>query len=110
MGDVGRSHTIYAAVDDRQADHQNTVVKTLGKLHGVSVSILFDSGATNSFISPTIVDRCGIVAVKQGGKWQVEYASGVKVAVENLVHNCELKIGTLTTSIDLYVTPLGSMT
>lgn len=75
MGDVGRSHHVFATVDNRYVDHQNTVVETLGVLHNTSISILFDFNASNSFISPSVVERCRLVATIQGIKWQVELAS-----------------------------------
>lgn len=45
IGDMGRSHRVFAAVDDRQAEHQ-----AAGMIRGHEVTILFDSRATYSFI------------------------------------------------------------
>ena len=43
MGQVARSvPRIYAALEDRQADHQSTVVEIAGKIAEQSVSILID--------------------------------------------------------------------
>ena len=39
---------IYAALEDRQADHQSTVVEVAGKIIDQSVSILIDPGSTHS--------------------------------------------------------------
>jgi hypothetical protein len=64
VGDAGHSHRVFTVVDNRQAKHQGTVVETTGILHSISTSVLFDSGALYSFISPYLVQRCGLVAVR----------------------------------------------
>lgn len=108
VGDMGKSHRVFAAVDNHQAEHQATVIEVAGMIRGNSVSILFDSGATDSFISPLVVERCGLVAIRQEVSWEVELASGARVSVESEVKGCQLKIGNTTTLVDLRVTPLGS--
>ena len=55
VGDAGRNHKVFAAVDNCQADHQVTIVEATDTLHGISTSVLFDSGALDSFISPSLV-------------------------------------------------------
>ena len=72
MGDVGRSHRVFVAVDHLQVDHQGTMVETTGAIRGTSLSILFDLGATYSFIAPSVVGKCSLKAVKQDIGWQVE--------------------------------------
>ena len=62
MGDAGRSHRVFAMVDNHQAEHQGTVVEAIGMFYGISSSVLFDSSASDSFISPSHVQRCGLVA------------------------------------------------
>lgn len=108
VGDMGRSHRVFIALDNCQAKHQAMVIEATSMIKGNSVSILFDSGATNSFISPLVVERCGLVATRQGVTWQVELASGGRVLVESEVRACQLQIGKTTTLVDLRVTPLGS--
>ena len=39
---------IYAALKDRQGDHQSTVVEVAGKIVERSISILIDLGSTHS--------------------------------------------------------------
>ena len=49
VGQVARVvHTIYAALEDRQVDHQSTVVEVAGKITEQSISILIDLGSTHS--------------------------------------------------------------
>ena len=55
VGDVGRSHRDFVVVDNHQAKHQAMVVKATGMLHGISISFLFDCGASDSFILPSLV-------------------------------------------------------
>ena len=70
--------------------------------------MLFDSGAIESFISPSLVTKCKLEVVKQDHGWQVELASGSKVSMDSVVHKCQLSIGGFDTSIHLRVIPLGS--
>ena len=49
---------IYAALEDRQADHQSIVVEVVGKIAEQSVSILIDPGSTHSYITPRVVEIC----------------------------------------------------
>lgn len=45
---------------------------------------------------------------KQGDRWQVELSMGSKVAVDSIVHGCELDLGVCTTLVDLHILSLGS--
>ena len=52
MGQVARViPRIYAALEDRQADHQSTVVEFAGNIVEQSVSVLIDHGSTHSYIT-----------------------------------------------------------
>ena len=42
---------IYVALEDRQVEHQSTVVEVAGKIIEQSVSILIDPGSTHSYIT-----------------------------------------------------------
>ena len=48
------------------------------------------------------------MAMPQVDRWQVELATGSKVAVDSLVRSCVLSLGTFTTTVDLRILPLGS--
>ena len=72
------------------------------------VTVLFDSRATDSFISPFVVEHCGLVAVSQKVSWEVELASGARVSVSSMVCSCPIQIGDMSTMSDLRITPLGS--
>jgi len=49
--DLGKAHRIHAAVNNRQVEHQSTVLETSGNIDGMSFVILIDPRDTDSFIS-----------------------------------------------------------
>ena len=55
---------IYAALEDRQADHQSTVVDVAGNIVEQSISILIDPSSNHSYITPRVVDICAFKKVK----------------------------------------------
>jgi hypothetical protein len=78
MGRASSSPQIYAVVNNRQAEHQSMVVELSSTLNHINVKILFDSGVTNSFISPYSLEKCGLAAYEHDEFKQVEMASGEK--------------------------------
>jgi hypothetical protein len=62
MGRKSSSHQIYAVVNNHQVEHQSTVVESSGMLYYVNVKILFDSGATYIFTSPSALEKCGLAS------------------------------------------------
>ena len=58
-------------VDHHQADHLGIVVETTGAIRGTPLAVLFDSCTIDSFISPSLVAKCKLEAVKKdhGCKW-----------------------------------------
>jgi predicted aspartyl protease len=108
MGRASSSHQIYAAINNRQTGHQSIVVEYSGTLNHVNVKILFDSGATDSFISPSALKRSGLAAYKHDDFKQVEMASGEKQAVGPSVDNCIVDLGVCTTRLKVYVSALGA--
>ena len=72
VGQVARAvPRIYAALEDRQEDHQSTVVEVAGKIVEQSVSILIEPGSTHSYITPRVVDICSFKKVKHNKSWLV---------------------------------------
>jgi hypothetical protein len=80
MGRASSSHQIYATVNNHQEEHQSTMVESSGMLNHVKVKILFDFGATDSFISPCALEKCGLAAYEHDDFKQVEMASGGKAS------------------------------
>jgi hypothetical protein len=108
IGRASSSHQIYAVVNNRQAEHQSMVVESSGKLNHINVKILFDSGAIDSFISPSALEKSGLVAYKHNDFKQVEMASGEKQAVGPSIDNCIVDLGVCTTRLKVYGTSLGA--
>jgi hypothetical protein len=84
------------------------VVESSGTLNHINVKILFDFGATDSFISPYPLERSGLVAYEHDDFKQVEMASGEKQAVGPRIDNCLVDLGVCTTRLKVYVTILGA--
>jgi hypothetical protein len=106
MGRESSSHQIYAAVNNRQAKHQSTVVESSGTLNHINVKILFDSGATYSFISPSALENSGLAAYEHDDFKQIDMDSGEKQVVGPSVDNCIVDLGVYTTRLKVYVTAL----
>ena len=76
VGDMSRSlHRINAAIDDRQANHQCSVVEIEGKINNTRISILIDLGATLSYITPVIVESNKLKKMRQKKSWMVQLAT-----------------------------------
>jgi hypothetical protein len=106
MGRESSSHQIYAAVNNRQAKHQSTMMESSGTLNHINVKILFDSGVTDSFISPYALEKSGLASYEHDDFKQVEMYSGEKQAVGPSVDNCIVDLGVCTTRFKVYVTTL----
>jgi hypothetical protein len=106
MGRESISHQIYAVVNNFQAEHQSTVVESSGTLNHINDKILSDSSATDSFISPSALEKSGLVAYEHDDFKQVEMASREKQAVGPSVNNCIVDLGVCTTRLKVYVTSL----
>jgi hypothetical protein len=108
VGDMGKAHRIHAAVNNRQAEHQSTVLKTTGIVADQTLSVLIDPGSTESFIFGAALKRIKVRAVKQYDFIFVEMASGAKHKVGGKVTGYTLNLGEFVTRVNLYVTILGS--
>eukprot|EP00253_Pinus_taeda_P016359 PITA_16359 len=100
------NHRIHAVVDRDQAAHQSTVVESSGTINGIKLKILFDTGATNSFISSYALNKCGLAARRQNDSHQVEMASGELQTVGLSVDQCKIDLGVCLTKLKVYVTAL----
>lgn len=85
---MGRSYSVFVVVDNSKVEHRDTVIEAIGMIRGIKVSMLFDSRATDSFISPFIVGHCGLVATRKNDNWEVELASRAEVIVNSYIHDC----------------------
>eukprot|EP00253_Pinus_taeda_P016078 PITA_16078 len=109
VGEVGRSiPRINAALEDRQAEYQPTMVEFEGNISNLTVSILIDPGATLSYVSPKVVERCKLQSTKFKNPWLVQLATGAKRRVGAKIKDCSFTIAGQPVMADLNVLPLGS--
>ena len=109
VGQVARAvPRIYVALEDRQEDHQLTVVEVVGKIAEQSVSILTDPRSTHSYITPRVVKICAFKKLKHRKAWLVQLATGTRRKVSEVVEKCPLVMNGWVTCVDLNVLPLGS--
>ena len=72
MGEIGKSfHRINAALEDRQEDHQSTIVEIEGTISNQNLSILIDRGDTLSYITLKMVENCQLTKVRHAKPWSV---------------------------------------
>jgi hypothetical protein len=106
MRRTSSSHKIYATVNNHHEEHQLTVVDSSSMLNHINVKLLFYFGTTDSFISPSALEKSGLEAYNHYDFKQVEMASREKQAVVPSVYNCLLDLGVCTTKLKVYVTTL----
>ena len=93
MNDVARNiPTINAALENRQAEHQSTMVEMEGKISDQSVTILIDPGASLSYISPQVVEKCKLRTEKFQQPWLVQLATGNKRNVTHKLPKTAIKM------------------
>eukprot|EP00253_Pinus_taeda_P016846 PITA_16846 len=109
VGEVGRSlPRINAALEDRQAEYQPTMVEFEGNISNLTVSVLIDPGATLSYVSPKVVERCKLQPTKFKSPWLVQLATGAKRRVVSQIKDCSFTIAGQPVTADLNILPLGS--
>ena len=79
-----------------------------GKLNQKPISILIDPGASLSYVSPSLVEKCNLPVEKFTMSWLAQLSIGAKRKVINFSKDCTLFMNQLETSIKLNVVPLGS--
>ena len=72
VGDVANEFPrTNAALENRQADHQTSMVEVQGMIQNQFVSILIDTGGSLSYISPNIVEKCNLFLKKFEKSWSI---------------------------------------
>eukprot|EP00253_Pinus_taeda_P022952 PITA_22952 len=84
------------------------MVEFEGNISNLTVSILIDPGATLSYVSPKIVERCKLQSTKFKNPWLVQLATGAKRRVGAKIKDCSFTIAGQPVMADLNVLPLGS--
>jgi len=99
---------VYAALDHRQEEHQSHMIQVEGMIHNQIISIWIDFGAIHSYIDPNLVEKLHLGKCKHERSWTVQFATGTKRKVSELVKKCPLGMNGLNTVADLNIIPLGS--
>ena len=72
VGDLTRTMPrINATLENRQADYQTSMVEVEGKINQIPISILIYPGASLSYISRNLVEKCKLVVEKFASSWLV---------------------------------------
>jgi predicted aspartyl protease len=107
--DMGRNiPRIYAALEDRQAEHQSNMIEVEGKIINHPVAILIDSGESHCYIDPKIVDRLHLEKSKLEKSSLVQLATGTKRRINETVRGCPINLNGVNTNVDMNIIPLGS--
>ncbi|KAI4385773.1 hypothetical protein MLD38_003766 [Melastoma candidum] len=72
-------------------------------INGLDAKALFDTGATNSFISQKFVDRHGFFIDLGGSPLKVWLPNGEYMDMSSVCRNCQITVNWLQSSIDLIV-------
>jgi hypothetical protein len=99
---------IYATVDNKQADHQASVVEMEGMIANHLVSILIDPGSNLTYVAPQVLDKCKMKPVRHAKTWLVQLATGTKRKVADVIPACQFTVDGLPTQATLNILPLGS--
>ena len=84
------------------------MVEVEGNLNQTPISILIDPGASLSYISPDLVEKCKLSVEKFAKSWLVQLATEEKRKVISFVKDCIVNMDQFETSVKLNVLPLGS--
>jgi hypothetical protein len=105
---LGACHRFMQLVDNKQADHQASVVEMEGMIANHLVSILIDPGSNLSYVAPQTVDKCKLQPVRHVKPWLVQLATGTKRKVAEVIPACQFIMDGLPTQATLNILPLGS--
>ena len=109
VGEVARSMPKFnATLDDHKTNFQPTMIECEGVIAKQLVSVLFDLGASLSYVSPKMVEKCQLSSIKFSKPWLVQLATRTKIRVNAKTQCCPITISGKPTFVDLNILPLGS--
>ena len=89
IGDLaGTICRINSALENRQADYQTSMVELDGMINQTPIAILIDPGASLSYISPKLVEKCKLPDENFENSWLVQLVIGAKRKVTCFVKEC----------------------
>jgi hypothetical protein len=109
LEDMGRNvSSIYATLDNKQAEYQSHMIEVEGMINNQNLAILIHSGDIHSYIDPKMVESFHLPRFKHGKSWLVQLAIGARRKVNEMVKSYLMDINGLNTRADLNILPLGS--
>ena len=73
IGELARTMPIINAIlENRQAEYQTSMVEVEGMINQTPIAILIDPGASLSYISPKMVEKCKLHVEKFKNSWLVQ--------------------------------------
>ncbi|GAU10392.1 hypothetical protein TSUD_417700, partial [Trifolium subterraneum] len=97
------------SLDGEQARGNNALIVDICHLGQSEVVVLFDCGATNSFISVECVMRLGLSSTSLIPPMTVAVATGGKVVSKRVCQNCPVSVAGKIYHVDLICLPLKDM-
>ncbi|GAU51867.1 hypothetical protein TSUD_416510 [Trifolium subterraneum] len=108
-GGSTRSKGRVYSLDGEQARGNNALIIDVCHLGQSEVVVLFDCGATNSFISVECVMRLGLSSTSLLPPMTVAVATGGKVVSKRVCQNCPVSVAGKIYHVDLICLPLKDM-
>ena len=109
IGELARTMPrINAALENRQAEYQTSMVEVEGMINQTPVTILIDPGASLNYIAPKMVEKCKLPIEKFENSWLVQLTTGAKRKVTYFVKECAVVMDQFETVVKINVLPLGS--
>jgi hypothetical protein len=99
---------IYAVMDNKQVNHQASVVGMEGMFFKHLVSILINPSYNLSYVSPQTANKCKLQPVMHVNPWLVKLAIDTKRKVAEAIRACKFIMGGFPTQATLNILPLGS--
>ena len=84
------------------------MVEMEGKISDLPITVLIDPGASLSYISPKIVEKCNLKPEKFQQSWLIQLATGTKRKVTHKLPLTAMKLNYFQTKVNLNILPLGS--
>ena len=105
VGDVANQiPRIHAALENQQGDYQTSMLEIKDMIHNKPISVLIDPGASLSYVSPSIAERCNLRLKNIGWFNQLHEPKKRQLAMSKIV-KC---LSQFKTQVKLNVLPLGS--
>jgi len=84
------------------------MIECEGMIAKQPVSVLFDPGASLSYVSPNMVEKCQLQNNKFPKPWLVQLATRAKRKVVAKIEQCPMVISRQPIHMNLNILPLGS--